>query len=84
MVPDDSVEPLIEPGVSSAGDTRVSPPDTRRCRRSEENLAPFPAPLGNDQKPIDIYSEHPKPEKEQQLKTPSPISSPVSGEQSGD
>ena len=78
MVPDDSVEPLIEPGVSSADDTRISPPDTRRYRRSGENLVPFPAPLGNDQKPREIYSKHPKPEKEQQLKTPSPLSSPVS------
>lgn len=76
IVLDGSVEPPIEPGDSSAEDTRNSPSDTRLHRPSGENHAPLSTPFWNDQKPTEIYPKHPEPEKEQQPKIPSPYSSP--------
>lgn len=84
IVLDGSIEPPLEPGASSANDARYSPSDTRIQMPSGENRAPPLGPFWNDQKPTEIYPKHPEPEKEQQLNTPSPFSSPVSREQSGE
>ena len=84
IVLDGSAEPPIEPSASSADDARNSPSDTRIQMPSGENRAPLYGPFWNHQKPTEIHPKYPEPEKEQQLNTPSPFSSPVSREQSGE
>lgn len=83
-MPDGSVEATIESGAGSASDAQTSPSDTGLSRPSGDIVAP----LDNSPQPAGSSPGSSQPEQNHQLeefdqpKSPSPLPSPVSGEQS--